>query len=119
MPRPECARYSAFVLWVPLCPRSLGELQCYASALQGRGEQACGPQPSPPESLQREKSSGPERLGAELGAEASFLSLSCSWGLQQACHVPAALPALPPHPRDESDSSTSCSAPDWVGLGPG
>lgn len=85
----------------PLGPAHFGELQHWVV-----GCQACAPPPCPQESLQREQRGQGGGPGPELGAEASFLSLSCRWGPLRAWHS-----ACPPPPRDERPGASKHSAP--------
>lgn len=95
----QCAaRHRASALWAPL-----------TSGSSSTGWWGARPAPSPPrpqESLQREQRGRGGGPGPELGAEASFLSLSCRWGPLRAWHS-----ACPPPPRDERPGASKHSTP--------
>lgn len=95
----QCAaRHRASALWAPLTSGS--------SSTGWWGARPAPPPPRPQESLQREQCGQGGGLGPELGAEASFLSLSCRWGPLRAWHS-----ACPPPPRDERPGASKHSAP--------
>lgn len=95
----QCAaRHPASALWAPLTSGS--------SSTGWWGARPAPPPPRPQESLQREQCGQGGGPGPELGAEASFLSLSCRWGPLRAWHS-----ACPPPPRDERPGASKHSAP--------
>lgn len=95
----QCAaRHRASALWAPLTSGS--------SSTGWWGARPAPPPPRPQESLQREQRGRGGGPGPELGAEASFLSLSCRWGPLRAWHS-----ACPPPPRDERPGASKHSAP--------